>query len=351
MKHKKWNFRTIVLSLFIIPMLVLAGCGNNTNGGGSANSGKGGGYSGKIVFADAQWDSIELHNWIARWIIEKGYGIKTGVKSGSTAATFLGFRQGDIDVYMEVWTSNIKDVYQEALKSGDIKKVSVNYDDDKQGFFVPTYMIKGDPKRGIKATAPDLKSVKDLPKYWKLFKDPSDPSKGRIVGAPSGWEVDKILQKQVKAFGLDKTYNYFRPGSSTALTTSLSTAYKNGKPWIGYYWGPTWVLGKYDMTLLKEPKHTKKCWNTTKACAFPKVPVVVAVNSDFAKEAPKVVKFLSHYKTSADLTNAGLAQMQAHSDAKNPAKVAAKIWLNKHTDLWTKWVPDNVAKKVKKAIQ
>ncbi|HET7658349.1 MAG TPA: glycine betaine ABC transporter substrate-binding protein, partial [Bacillales bacterium] len=220
--------------------------------------------------------------------------------------------------------------------------------DDKQGLFVPTYMIKGDKKRGIKPVAPDLKSVKDLPKYKDLFKDPSDPSKGRIVGSPTGWNVDKILRKQVKAFGLDQSFNYFSPGSQTALTTSLVKAYKAGKPWVGYYWGPTWVLGKYDMTLLKEPKYDPQVWKKTKACAFPNVPVVVGVNSDFAKKAPDVVKFLSHYKTSADLTNEGLAYMQDH-DAT--AKEAAQWWLKQHTDLWTKWVPADVAKKVKKSLK
>ncbi|HEX7066485.1 MAG TPA: ABC transporter substrate-binding protein [Bacillales bacterium] len=355
MKQLKKKVHPFLLTLLVLPLLVLAACGSG-GGGNSGGDGNGGGesaagYDGKIVFANAQWDSIRFHNWVARWIIEEGYGIETGVKSGTTAATFLGFREGDIQVYMEVWTSNIKEAYQEALDQGDIKKVSVNYDDDKQGFFVPTYMIEGDKERGIEPMMPDFKGIKDLPKYWELFKSRADPDKGRIVGSPSGWAVDKILQTKFKNYGLDETYNYFGPGSSTALTTSLVKAYEAGEPWIGYYWGPTWVLGKYDMTLVKEPAYSDKCWNSDKTCAFPKVPVIVAVNSDFAEKAPKIVEFLSHYKTSADLTNAGLAKMEANRDAEQPAKVAAKIWLNNHMDLWTKWVPKDIAEKVKKAIQ
>jgi glycine betaine/proline transport system substrate-binding protein len=300
------------------------------------------------VFADAQWSSIEVHNWIARTILEQGYGYQTDVKTGSTASTFLAFRQGDIDVYMEIWPLNIEDIYNKALDAGEIKQVSVNFSDARQGIFVPTYMIKGDPKRGIKPTAPDLKSVKDLSKYWKLFKDPSDPSKGRIIGSPSGWEADKVLQQKVKAYGLDKTYNYFSPGSQTALFTSLKKAYEAGKPWVGYAWGPTWILGKYDMTLLKEPKYNEKVWKDSKACAWPQEDVGVAVNSDFAKKAPDAVKFLSNYHTSADLTNEALRYMQ-DNDAK--PKEAARWWLKQHQDIWTKWVPDKVAKKVKKALK
>ena len=59
-------------------------------------------------------------------------------------------------------------------------------------------------KRGIKALAPDLKTVKDLARYAHLFKDPEDPSKGRLYGAIPGWSIDKILYLKYEAYGLIK---------------------------------------------------------------------------------------------------------------------------------------------------
>lgn len=82
---------------------------------------------------------------------------------------------------------------------------------------MPTFVIKGDPARGIEPMAPDLKTVKDLPKYWELFKDPEEPSKGRIYGAIPGWAVDETLYTKYQNYGLDKTFTYFSPGSETAL--------------------------------------------------------------------------------------------------------------------------------------
>ena len=48
-------------------------------------------------------------------------------------------------------------------------ELGANFPNSVQGFYVPTYMIKGDKERGIIASAPNLKSVDDVKKYWKLF--------------------------------------------------------------------------------------------------------------------------------------------------------------------------------------
>ena len=143
----------------------------------------------KIVLADPGWDSVRFHNGVAQTIIEKGYGYPTEVISGSTAATFLGLTEGDIDAYMEIWTANLGDTYYGPIEEGVIIETSINFNDNAQGIYVPTYMIKGDSERGIKATAPNLKKVADLKDYWELFKDEEDPSKGRIYGSPPGWKV------------------------------------------------------------------------------------------------------------------------------------------------------------------
>ena len=38
------------------------------------------------------------------------------------------------------------------------------------------------------------------------------------------------------------------PGSAAGLDGALAKAYERRRPWFGYYWGPTAVLGKYKMT-------------------------------------------------------------------------------------------------------
>lgn len=307
-----------------------------------------GGQDDPIVFADAGWDSLRFHNSVAQAIIENGYGLKTDVTPGSTPNTLTGLEQGDIDVYMEIWTGNVKDQWEKILESGNVERVSTNFDDNRQGFYVPTYMIKGDKKRGIEPMAPDLKTVQDLTRYKDLFKDPENPGKSRIIGSPTGWAVDGILEQKVKTYGLDKDFTYFRPGSDAALTSSLTDAYEKGEPWVGYYWEPTWVMGKYDMTLLEEPAYDEKAWEDGYGTAFPKQPVEIAIHKSLQDRAPEVVEFLKKYKTSAELTNEALAYMQDNDASSDEA---AQWFLKEHEEVWTQWVPDDVAAKVKESLK
>ncbi len=344
-----------LIMIISISFLVLTACSpaeNNQEEQGSANeSAQGQEQEVKketLVFADAGWDSIRFHNDVAGFIIENGYDYPTDVIQGSTPATFTGLRQGDIDIEMEVWTQNIQEAYDEAISNEEIIEVSTNFDDNAQGLYVPTYVIEGDSEKGIDPMAPDLKTVKDLANYPEIFEDPEDPGMGRIYGAPPGWAVDEILRTKVENYGLTEPFNYFSPGSDTALSSSLASAYKKGEPWVGYYWEPTWVIGLYDMTLLEDEPYSDEKWENGYLCEFAPVNVTVAVNSALPEKAPEVVDFLSNYKTSSSLTSEGLAFMQENEGATT--EDAAINFLKQNEDVWTKWVPEDIAKKVKDAL-
>ncbi|WP_188456544.1 ABC transporter substrate-binding protein [Virgibacillus oceani] len=330
--------KLIVLSAAAF-LLVLSACSGSDEASGDID---------KITFADAGWDSIRIHNNIARKIIEEGYGIDTEVTPGSTAATFQGLREGDINVYMEAWTDNIKEIYTEAIDEGDIKEVSVNFDDNVQGLYVPTYVIEGDEERGIEPMAPDLKTVEDLKKYPELFADPAEPDKGRLINAPSGWAVEKAISEKMEAYGLNDTFVNFKPGSDAAIVASLTDAINAGEAWVGYYWSPTAVTAKYDLTLLVEPEYDKEVFEETKATEFPPNDVTVAVHKDLPEQAPEIVDFLGNYETSSALTEEALKYMDENQAS---AEEAAVWWMNKHEDLWTSWVPEDVAEKVKESMK
>ena len=168
------------------------------------------------IFADAGWDSIQFHNAVMMFIAENAYGMKTEQISGSTAVTYEAMKSGDITVYSEVWTDNIAS-YDEDVESGSILEMGINFDDDMQGLYVPRYVIEGDAERGIEPMAPGLKTVEDLKNYADVFADPDDSSKGRILGAISGWAIDDVMRAKYEYYGLDEMYNYVDPGSDAAL--------------------------------------------------------------------------------------------------------------------------------------
>jgi len=301
-----------------------------------------------IKFNDRSWDSIQVHNRIAGFIIIHGYGYAVEYLPGETTALLTALQRGDTDVDMESWTENSQEIYDKGISEGTIIDLGPNYPDSWQGWLVPTFVIKGDKKRGIKPMAPDLKSVFDLHKYWEVFRDPENPKKGRFHNSIPGWTVTKINTQKLKAYGLDKYYTDLIPGSDAALAGSMAAAVNRGKPWLGYYWAPTWILGKYDMTSLEEPSYDEEVWDTTKACAFLSVQVNIPVNSKLPEQAPEVVEMLRNYETTTALNNEILAYMQ---DTKGKPEDGA-IWFLKNKErVWTPWVPVDVAEKVKKALR
>ena len=282
--------KLVFLTVCVLSMVLLFGCASAE--------------SAKVVSGDAGWDSIRFHNAVASYIGETAYDIEAEEMSGSTAITYSGLLSGDISVMMELWSDNLA-TYYEDVEAGTIAELSVNFDDNAQGFYVPRYVIEGDEERGIEAMAPGLKTVADLINYSDVFVDPDDTSKGRIYGAISGWEIDNVMRNKYAFYGLDACYNYMDPGSDSALAAAFAAAYKKGKPIVGYYWEPTWLTGKYDLVLLEDAPYEADLFKKGE-CACPSVRVTVGVNPGLLETAPAFCEFLSHYQTSSALTAEGL---------------------------------------------
>lgn len=289
-----------------------------------------------IVFADLSWDSAMVHNRIAAYIMENGLegSYEAEYMAGGTVPSLTGLENGDIDVDMESWHSNYLDIYNEMMERGDILDLGKNLPDGPQGWYVPRYVIEGDPERGIEAVAPGLKSVEDLPRYWELFKDPEDPNKGLIYLGISGWAVTEANVERFEEFGLDETYNSAIPGSAVSVSATMDGAYRKGNPWVGYWWEPTAIMGRLDMYMLE-------------GSAFPPADVNILINADLTERAPDLVEFLKNYETTVAMNNEFLAAMEEKGlDAEGAA-----IWfLKNREDVWTDWVDADTEARVKEAL-
>ena len=259
---------------------------------------------------------------------------------------FKSLLKGEIDVHMEEWTDNIA-TYQKDLAEGRFIELGVNFDDNMQGLYVPRYVIEGDPERGIEPVAPALKTVQDLKKYKDVFPDDEQKDKGRIYGAIPGWEIDKIMYNKYIYNGLDEDYVYFRPGSDAALSAALTSAYEKGEPIVGYYWEPTWLLGKYDFVLLEDhpydPDNPDEYQEGKTAC--PSVRVTVAVSNKFYETDPDFCDFLSNEHqvlTSEARSYAG--NRRDHTDT-------AKWFLKKYDELLDQWLDFEKAQMVRNALK
>ena len=141
---------------------------------------------------------------------------------------------------------------------------------------------------------PELKTIDGVLKNPKLVG-------GKFHNCPVGWGC-RIANDNLKvAFELEKHgIEVFDHGSGETLATSIAAAYADKKPWFGYYWAPTSVLGKYPMVKVDMGSHNPefhKC-NQKKECAtprkssYPVATVLTSVTTTFADREPSIVKLM-----------------------------------------------------------
>jgi glycine betaine/proline transport system substrate-binding protein len=311
-----------------------------------------------VRFAGNDWASHQFHVAVASHILARGYGCTVGTIPGTSQPLLNALAKGDVDVLMELWKENNVEIWSKMERSGRaIETQGVSIQGAVQAWWVPRYLVEGDPRRSIKPAAPDLRAVTDLPKYKALFRDPEQPSKGRFYNCKLGWNCEKVNSRKLEAYGLLEHYTNFKAGSGAALDAAIASAYKRGRPVLFYYWGPTWVLGKYDLLRLEEPAYDKALWDALDkaesgvgldACAYPTIRVTIALNKTCADAAPNLVRFFDHYRMQDDLVNKALVLMHEKRD-RTGAK-AARDFLRKHPEVWKRWVPAEVAARVEASL-
>jgi glycine betaine/proline transport system substrate-binding protein len=146
-------------------------------------------------------------------------------------------------------------------------------------------------------------------------------------------------------------------GSAAGLDGSIANAFEKKTGWLGYYWAPTAILGKYDMVRLSfNVPHDKKEWDACTAiqdCANPKVnsypvsDVYTVVTKAFASKAGIAMDYVKTRKWDNGTVGKVLAWM---TDNQGTNEDGAKYFLKTYPDMWTKWVSPDVATKVKASL-
>lgn len=331
---KKIKHMKSVVFLIISVLVVCTACSNGSD-------------KTVIKHTDNGWDSQKLHNEIAKIVVENAFdGYTFEPSTGSSTMNWQAMINGDIDLDIESWTDNVVS-YPEDVKNGDIIDIGVLVPDSSQGIYVPRYVIEGDAERGIKAVAPDLRTVEDLKYYADCFPDDEDKNMGRIYGAIPGWMADEIIHAKYLYYGLDETYNYARLGSEATLWASLESAYNLGVPWVGYCYEPTWVSGKLDIVRLEDKPYSEEAYKKGE-CEFPAQKLKIVSSNKFAERAPELVEFFSKYQTGSKFVSEGLAYLDETKATYNEAAV----WcLKNHDDVLEKWLPKEKADRVREYLE
>lgn len=292
---------------------------------------------GEVTITEMNWASSQVVTAVAKFIMEQGYGCKVvTVPSATIPAVTSMAETNKPDIATEVWVNSAA-AYPGLVEAGKVRTLSqVLSDGGEEGWWVPAYLAEKHP---------ELKTIDGV------LANP-DLVGGRFHNCPVGWGCRVANDNLKVAFALEENgLEVFDHGSGETLATSIGSAYADKKPWFGYYWAPTAILGKYPMVKVDMGPHdpdVHKC-NQNKECAtpakssYPSAPVVTAITTTFAEKNPEIVTLMSKLS----FTNAQMGKILAwREDNKASADEAAVYFLGNYKSTWGSWLNESARGKL-----
>ena len=254
-----------------------------------------------------------------------GYKVKT-VNIPQGPGVWEGIRAGDLFYNCETWPSYnpTKEKYlSEYGGDGSLTIIADTGIIGETAYWVPRYIIEGDAARGIPASAPDLKSFKDLNNYKHMFKSLESGDRGNLIGCPvAAWACED--QKRMDDLGVD--FYAQALGSETAHWAEMLAKYKRGEPFIAYAWAPHWIHAALDLVEVELPAEV----------SWPDDITFKYANPDLMKEHPEVVQLIKNHR----LTNKQQAGMIYEIDfKKRDVEEVVDEWMEANEAIWRKWLP------------
>lgn len=297
---------------------------------------------GEVTITEMDWASASVVTAVAKFIMEQGYGCEvTKVPSASAPALVSVAATGKPDILTEIWTNGAPS-YNKLIEQGTITPLTeVLSDGGLEGWFIPNYLLEKHPVLG---------SIEGILANPELVDN-------RFHNCPVGWVCKNIntnvgIAANFKKAGIED----FVHGSGETLAASIGEAFASKKPWFGYYWAPTAILGKYPMTLVDLGPHDvegHKC-NSKPECtkpmveAYPKSIVTTVVSGPFAKSHPEITAMMKNLTFTNDMMGSLLAWKKNESASGEETAVR---FLQNNSDIWSKWINDSAREKLSALIK
>ena len=294
---------------------------------------------GNVSIGAMGWASGESITALAAFVLEQGYGCTVqSVPTDTVPAVTSLAENGQPDIVPEVWV-NSAPAYPELESSGKvITATNVFAGGGAEGWWVPKYLADKHP---------ELTTIEGILANPELVG-------ARFHNCPVGWGCRIVndnlkVVHQLEANGIE----VFDHGSGANLSASIAAAFEDKAPWFGYYWGPTAILGKYEMAQVDiGPVNAEQHAMNQKENAdpatlgvsgFPSAPVITAMTADLAKRNPDVADFVRKMSFPNDVISKMLAWKEEN---KASADEAAAYVLSNYKDMVLSWVNDSAREKL-----
>lgn len=156
-----------------------------------------------------------------------------------------------------------------------------------------------------------------------------------ITGIEAGAGSMEKTEDALNKYGLKKANWQIMPTSTAAMTSTLDKAVKHKQPIVVLSWQPHWMVAKYSLKFLKDPKHVYGHGESMRTIA----------RLGFRKENPGAAKLLKQFNWTLDMA---LPLMLKINDGMDTQK-AINEFIETHPKQvrkWTKGVPAGKGKKV-----
>ncbi|MCP8897114.1 ABC transporter substrate-binding protein [Shinella daejeonensis] len=307
---------------------------------------------GSLTIADMNWQSAEVLAGLDSFVLTHGFGCSVEMVAGDTVPTIMTMAEkGQPDIMSEAWVEKLPQVVERGVAEGTLVIAAKALPDGGQnGWWIPKYLADAHP---------DIKTIADALKHPELFPEPEGSGKGAVYNGPQGWGGTVVTAQLFKAFEAEKAgFMLIDPGSAAGLDGSISKANERKEGWIGFYWSPTALLGKYDMVRLdngvsRDDEEWKRC-TTVETCPDPKPNgwrlenVYTLVSKRFADAAsPEVMDYLNKRSWSNDTVNKLMLWM---TDNQADGEDGARHFLKENPDIWKTWVSPEAAARIEAAL-
>jgi glycine betaine/proline transport system substrate-binding protein len=301
---------------------------------------------GTVSVGEMNWASGQIVAKISSFILREGYGCKIKTIPTSTVPGITSLvNKGEPNFIPEAWENSVKAILKKGESKGNVKRVGEMFPDAGEKWYIPAYTAKKH----------NINSIQDVLANPEVFADPESPGKGRFHNCPAGWACGIINTNLFNAYGMGKKFNLFDTGSGEGLKLSIAKAFKRNEAWLGYYWAPTAVLGKYDLKALTLNPYDKvghdcnqdpEC-DAPHAGQYPPATVVKLVTTELANRDAEVTDFLEKYSIPS---KALLDVLAWKEDQQADANQAAGYFIVKYEKIWHSWLPQNVLEKIEAAL-
>ncbi|NET28380.1 glycine betaine/L-proline ABC transporter substrate-binding protein ProX [Okeania sp. SIO1I7] len=298
----------------------------------------------KVRAAHSNWIEEHFQTEIVNIGLEKlGYQIEKP-KEIDYPAIYLSVANGDLDYSTIGGEKAHQEYFNNAGGEKKLERVGVLTPDVIQGYQI-------DKKTADKYKITNLGQLKD-PKIAQLF-DSDGNGKANLVGCNPGWFCERIIDHQIKAYGLEDTVEHNR-GQYIILLADVISRYQQGKSVLYYAYNPHWISTvlqpnkdiiwlEVPFTSLPESQKNITEKDTTiegKNLGFAVDRLRIFANKEFLAANPVAKRWFELVQIPTEDMNVESLYIKDGEDSPEDIRRHAKEWIENNQELFDRWLEE-----------